>query len=142
MAERNNIAGNGAMATYGVTFLEGTIAELMAKAKRKDVYSHSWNDENGTDRELSEAYFESKSVALPCLIIGTDKTDLITKYAALIAVIKGPERFNLDAIVINRRYSMLFDSISDFKYINSTLTAATFTMNLIDDYPDTITPIS
>lgn len=135
--------GNDMRTTYGIYVVKGGYDILVQPPKRKDIYSHSWNDENGTDREISEAYFESKSIALPLVLIASSIDDYKTNFEAFNTVVTGAARFNLDIVSLDRRFPLLFDSISDMKFyqFSDSKVLATFTLNAIDDTPQTITSI-
>lgn len=140
---RYNINGNDLSATYGIDILAGGYEILQQAPKRKDIYSHSWNDENGTDREISAVYFESKSMAIPLFIQADDISDYKTKITAFNAIVLAAARFTIDIISLDRRWSLLFDSISEMKFyrFSDSGVIGTFTLNVIDDTPQTITAI-
>lgn len=139
----SKLNGNDLIATYGIYVVKGGYALMNEPPKRKEIYSHSWNDEDGTDRETSAIKFESKSIALPLFIKASSVSDFQTKWDAFKAVVMAPGRFTLDIILFNRRWTLLFDSITDFKFfdLSSSKVIATFTLNIIDDTPNTVTPI-
>lgn len=156
------INGKDCWTEWNMVFLAGTYMQVLSGIKRKEQYSYSWLDEDGTDRVTDNPTFESRNLSLPVAILTsvdiaskalvtedgyvlvTDTGDQLTtssrnveellhdfiSYAGVLGY------FPFDVIGLNRRLTLLYDSISDLKIYG--MGAASFTLNLIDDSPTTI----
>ncbi len=145
MINKYRFNGTDAFTAYGIVFNDGTYGELLKNAKRKEGYSRNWPDENGTDRDLSAIYFESRILNLPITILAASEADLYTKYFNLRNFLYTSGYFNFDVIDMNRRFRLLYQDMTSFDkvttYKNNNDIISEFTLQLIDDYPTSNTTI-
>lgn len=118
---------------FGVKILKGIDSQLMKIPDLKNNgLSINWAGENGTERYYGNRKFESKTYIMQCLIIGVDKSDLISKYDSLESFLMNEELFNFDDVLNNRRYKVFFNKMNiDKKERNWML----ISIELIDDFP-------
>ncbi|WP_143960227.1 hypothetical protein [Litoribacter populi] len=131
------INGNDAIQAYGLYFKDGTLEELLKAPEAKEGYSFSWEDEDGTDRDLSQVYYESRELELPVFLWGKGLADFRVKLAALKAQLMSGQRINLDNMELGQRWKLLYRAMSDFEFSGGLAgdVVATFTLSLLDDYP-------
>lgn len=140
MAHVFKIKGADALSTYGLRFLEDVYDELLRFPKIKPGVENNWQDQHGTERDVTASYLESNEFNLKMLLHGANAVDFQSKYAAFIAFFSTPGYFNLDVVFLNRRYRLLNRGISETRVLNNR--AMEFTWQLVDDFPQTVTPIS
>lgn len=118
--------------TFGVTFLDGTYAELLKPAKPKDGVVNDWLDQSGAERDLVDRVLASRTLTLPVMLEGASEADFILKLDAFAEWLKNAGYFLLKCYRLNRKYTLCFTDITDFKgYADH----CTFNLVLIDDYP-------
>jgi hypothetical protein len=130
---------NDITATYGIFFLEGVYNELLKVPKAKDGLTNNWADQHGTERDLTARYFESRTLNLPCVLQGATKEEFITRLNAFQQFCLTAGYIDLDAEFLNRRFNLCYQEVSNFQEIDGY--AASFTLVLIDDFPNTIATI-
>lgn len=140
MTNQYTINGNDAFDTYGLVFQEGTLNELMRLPERKAGVEHDWPDEDGTQRDLTDLKYASRQLSLKCLLVGDSKADFLQKYDALKTFFVGAGYFDLISLRFSKRWKLLYNSMADYKQESEN--AATFTLELIDDYPNTNFPVA
>lgn len=116
---------------------KGALGILAEPPKRKAQLEHSWPDENGTERDVSTNYFESKEMKIPCAIIADSLADFKSSFDSLMTEIRGTGYFNFDSTGLDRRYSLLYSECSDIDFVD--VGVGTFTLTLIDDTPTSTT---
>ena len=134
------INGSDAFDTYGLVFMEGTFEELMTLAERKPGVENNWPDEDGTERDLDSIQYQSRELSINCLMIGDDKADFIAKYNAFKAFIIAAGYFDFINLKFSKRWKLLYDSMEDYKQLDDH--TATFSLNLIDDFPHEEFPVA
>ena len=134
-----------AFGTYGLTFRPGIYNELLKLPKRKPGYEKSWTDQNGTERDLTTVYFESRTLNIPVTISAKSESEFYSRYAAFTAFIMSSGYFNFDVVEMNRRFSLLYQDMTSFDKLtiikNNNEIYCDFNLQLIDDFPTTFTPI-
>ena len=135
-----NINGSDAFDTYGLVFMEGTLEELMTLAERKPGVENNWPDEDGTERDLDSIQYQSRELTINCLMVGDDKADFLAKYSAFKAFIIAAGYFDFINIKFSKRWKLLYDSMEDYKQLD--VKSATFSLNLIDDFPHEEFPVA
>jgi len=139
MQNQYKINGLDVYATWGLTFQDGSVEELLKFPQRKQGYSYNWPDENGTERDVTNPFYESRELSFNILLIGTNKTDFLTKLEAFKQYIAVAGYFFLDCLAITKRYRLLYNNMSGFKQLG--MTGARFTLHLVDDFPTETFPI-
>jgi len=128
-----SINGSDAFTTYGIVFKEGTLEQLMTLPERKPGVENNWPDEDGTERDLEVIKYQSREVAVNCVMIGNSKADFKSKYEAFKAFLKDAGYFFLLNQEFQIQWKLLYDGMED--YVQDDLQTASFTLNLIDDFP-------
>lgn len=125
-------------ATMGIVFLEGVYDELTKPPVPKDTLVNDWDDEHGTERDVTSRVYKSRSLQLPVMIEGSSRADFLSKKQAFVALLL-TGYFNLKCYAINRQFNLIYMDASDFKDYSTY-----GTMNIIveDDYPQLNTPIA
>lgn len=123
---------------FGLTFLRGTYKALQKFPEPKPGVENDWEDENGTDRDLTDRQFKTRSLSIPVLLEGDDENDFEDKLQTFREYITTCGYFNLKVLEKNRQYTLLYANISEY---NEYSDHAAFTLELLDDYPHTISPI-
>lgn len=118
--------------SFGVTFLDGTYAELFKPAKPKDGLVNDFPDSHGAERDLQNRVLASRTLTLPVLLEGTSEDDFVAKLDAFNLWLKDAGYFLLKCYRYNRQFTLCLSDITDFK---GYATDCTFNLILIDDYP-------
>jgi hypothetical protein len=126
--------------TWGMAFQKGTIDELLKFPERKEGYSYSWPDEDGTERDVAGAVFNSRELSISAVMVGDNAADFIAKLDAFRAYIIDAEYFFLDCIALNKRFKLLYKSMDNYRRIDDQ--SAQFTLTLIDDFPNEVFAIA
>lgn len=132
------INGQDCYTTWGIVFLKGTYNELMKFPKRKDGYTISYSDENGTLRDADNAVYESQTYALPIGVIGSDEADFFSKLNAFRSYILSAGYFTFDVVDLNIRFTLLYADMSTTEIktrLNNVQNAIKMTLSLINDFP-------
>lgn len=127
-----------ATATMGIVFLEGVYDELTKPPVPKDTLVNDWDDEHGTERDVTSRVYKSRSLQLPVMIEGSSRADFLSKKQALVALLL-TGYFNLKCYAINRQFNLIYVDASDFKDYD---TYCTMKLIVEDDYPHLNTPIA
>lgn len=139
------INGLDAYTTYGLVFGPGVYNELLKLPKRKEGYAYSWPDENGTERDVSQVYYESRVLNLPITILASSESQFYSRYYALTQFLLTSGYFDFDVVQMNRRFKLLYQDMTNFDKLTqikgSTDIGCEFTLQLIDDFPTSNTPI-
>ena len=110
---------------------------LMPELKDNGL-SINWAGENGVERYHGVRKFNSKTYAIPCVIIGKSTIDLQAHFDKLETFLTTTGIFNLDDLNINRRYKVFYNRMTSLQVNGSW---ARFVIELIDDYPTDKFPI-
>lgn len=127
------INGLNAFTTYGLIFKEGTFEELMRLPERKPGVENDWPDQDGIERDLQVIKYQSKQVSVNCVLSAVDQADFKVKYTALKTFLKDAGYFFLLNQSFQIQWKLLYQSMED--YVQDDLRTASFTLNLIDDFP-------
>lgn len=126
------INGKDAYATYGISFSEQSIANLMMPPPLKDYVSNTNAGINGK-QVLGTPKVAERDVIIEMSITAASRDDLLTKLTAFIEVLKGGSlkiktKYNSDV------YKMLYISCSQLStFLNRT---AVFTLRLNEPNPN------
>ena len=123
---------------FGITFLEGFYQELLKLPKVKEGLTQNWPDQHGTERDLVSRKFESRVLNLPVLLEGANTADFLIKLHAFQSFCLLGNYFDLDVPELNRRFKLCYSDCTNYSYGE---TNAMFTLVVIDDFPNTITPL-
>ncbi|ADY51512.1 hypothetical protein Pedsa_0940 [Pseudopedobacter saltans DSM 12145] len=139
MAHEIKINGADSEIAYSLFFENGTYQELVKAPAKKSGLQQDWPDQDGIEVDMTANKYQSKPVALPAVIYAQSEAELLLKYNAFVTgVLLAPARITVDAVGLNRRFSLRYESVSNTVWNE---TDVTFAINLIDDFPATITPI-
>ena len=132
----NFLLNNTNASAMGIFFEDGTNKELLKMAKLKPGITQDWMDEHGTERDDTNLFYESRVLNLPVMLIGANETDLLTKFQAFKDFLMNGY-FMLKCQKLNRQYKLLY---SDMTNVDWQPEFVTFTLTLIDDFPQLIIP--
>lgn len=128
--------------TWNLLMLEGTYKELLKAPKRKESLSHEWADQDGTERDVAPdmAKYKSRSLSIPCIIVGNTSTAAWLNYSQFMNYIRTCGYFIMDVPPLNMQFKLLYDDMASmedpFPYFNKAgQTVLQFTLGLLDDYP-------
>lgn len=123
---------------YGVIVERGGYAELTKEPKRKNMYSHSWLDQNGTERFINNK-FESRNVTLIFTFIAENLTDYKTNKNALFTLLRNGV-IVLGVETLNLEWELLYENETNVELFISDEVIARHTLTFIDDkvFPDTL----
>lgn len=124
---------------YRMFFADGVYSQLKKSAEKKPGLSFVWPDENGTEVDNVANYYESRELALPCVMSAPSEELLLASFDALTDRLENGLPLTIDAHFLNRRYILRYSSMSNLQIDDK---VATFTLNLIDDFPTAKTHIS
>ncbi len=145
MTGQYKINGTDIFTAYGLIARPGFYNELLKLPKPKPGYARSWPEEHGTERNLTQIFYESRILNLPFYLYASSEAQFYTRYSALAAFLFTAGRFNFDAIEMNRRFSLLYQDMTSFEKLTlikgSTKIYAATTIQVVDDYPTTLTSI-
>lgn len=145
MTGQYKINGSDIYSTYGLIARQGFYNELLKLPKRKEGYTRNWPDENGTERDLTQVYYESRILNLPFYLNASSESQFYSRYNALATFLLGSARFNFDAIQMNRRFSLAYLDMTNFDKLTmikqSSKIYAAINLQLVDDFPTINTSI-
>ena len=75
------------ISTYGIIAVDSFINELLTFPESKEVYSRSWDDEDGTEYYLDVRAWKDKTATLKGALEAENKQDFLAKRAALWTVL-------------------------------------------------------
>lgn len=141
MIGQYKISGSDIYSTYGLLARPGFYNELLKLPKRKEGFTRSWPDENGTERDLTTVYYESRVLNLQFLLYASSEAQFYSRYNALTSFLLSSGRFNFDAIQMNRRFSLVYLDMTSFEKLTlikeSNKIYAANTLQVVDDFPTT-----
>lgn len=112
------IDGDDAFDHYGLVFLPGTYNELLRLPEAKAGYFNNWPDEDGIERIITAPKFEALTYNIPVCHWGSDKTDFFEKYNRLCTFLLTAGYFELDAVNIDRRYTLFYQRIQSVEKLS------------------------
>jgi len=124
--------------TYGIIFERGIFNELLKFPSRKEVFSQSWKDQDGTVRYVNNPHFESVEMNLQFVLIGQNITDYLNKLNAFRNKMLTSGYFNFDSVKLNMRFTLLYKSMQQITHLtrlSNNKVASRFVITLIDDFP-------
>lgn len=138
-----------AWVTWHLLFLKGQYKELLKAPKRKENLAQPWNDQDGTERDVSALNFESRSLSIPCAVHGNTSAAAWLNYDAFINYIRTCGYFILEVPPLGMQFKLLYDNMASMGnpapyYNQDGTTVLQFTLSLIDDFPffnDTVYPL-
>lgn len=74
---------------YGVTFLQGTLEELLKLPPLKDPITNSTRKEHGVQMEARNSKLDSRKVTLNFKLYGISEEDYLDNYQALLTLFMG-----------------------------------------------------
>lgn len=132
------INGQDVYDTWGIAFLQGIYQELMKFPKRKDAYSLSYADENGTLRDTTDPKYESQTYTFAALIIADSRQGYFTRLNAFRNYILNAGYFTFDVVDLNIRFTLLYDNVTQSELktrLNDGQNALKITLSFINDFP-------
>lgn len=125
-------------ATWGLVFLKGTYEELLKFPKRKENFTQSFPDENGTLRQTDNLVYESITYKIQALIIADTRADFLAKLSSFSNYMLAAGYFDLDVVALNIRFRLLYAGAENFELkrrVSSGENAMLITLTLINDFP-------
>jgi|SRR5690606_16274459 len=125
---------------WNLSFEDGTLQELVkAPQKKVSPLNMNWMDQHGEEVDRSYNFYESKRMTIPVFIEGNMEAAILTKYNQFVqeVLVTGAD-IVLDAIFLNRRFTLRYSNTSNTRWFPEVVT---FAIELIDDYPHLYTPI-
>lgn len=125
---------------WGLVFMTGAYQELVKAPTRKaSTLTMSWSDQDGVETDRTYNYYESKPIALQVAIKASSENELITKYNQFVQeLLLTGDDIIIDVYFLERRFTLRYQAINGTVWRTGHVA---FTLQLIDDYPATITPI-
>lgn len=142
----SNINGLDIFSTYGISFRQGTYAELLKAAKRKKGYEWDYNDQNGIETDPDEVpVYERQVYNLPIFIEADSELQFYSRYNAFKSFLYNSKEFNLDMLEMGRRFKVRYSDMTSFEKLTiikgANKVGCYFTLLLTDDYPTSNFPI-
>lgn len=135
------IDGKDLWLVFGIVISEGS-DDLLKFPTRKDSISHDWEDENGTDIDLSRVFFASRDINLQCALIAANEADFWAKYNNFIATLAQPELRRLEVSELSSSFYVFYKECSSFTRAtrikigpNAGKIASKFTLTLVEKAP-------
>lgn len=120
---------------YGVIVEKGGYDELMKEPKRKQGYSYSWQESNGTERFVLDA-FETRSVTLVFTFVCETLEEYQEKHTALFNILKSGY-FNLSVVTLGKKWTLLYDNETNVENLTDIyrggMVIVRHTLNFLDD---------
>lgn len=139
--DKYQINSDATIATYGLYFLKGTLAQLKQIPIRKEpIYKFSWKDENGaTYNDLEPPKFETIRFELPCLMKGESFAAFNAFYDAFYSLITTETFFYLKSETLNKSFKVRYiaaNGLNLIRYIEDSTgqVGCPFTLVLDWDY--------
>lgn len=127
---------------YGVIVEKGGYEELMKEPKRKQGYSHSWQENNGTERFILDA-FETRNVTLVFTFVCSTLTEYLNLSAALFYELREGV-VTIGVSTLGLQWDLLYDSETNVEYLTDIYAGkeviARHTLTFFDDtvFPSTL----
>lgn len=120
---------------YGVVVEKGGYEELMKEPKRKQGYSHSWYESNGTERFVLDA-FETRNVTLVFTFVCESLEEYQEKHSALFNILKSGY-FSLQVTTLGKKWTLLYDNETSSENLTDIyrggMAIVRHTLNFLDD---------
>lgn len=100
---------------YGMVVQDKFYNELLKAPAAKFLYTKSWDDENGTERDFENKDFENRELELKFNMKATSESDLFAKYNSLKAFIYSNQYFDFKALQMNRLFKLKYRSMPKFE---------------------------
>lgn len=111
---------NQLLQSIGTIILSGT-AELLAFPERKEVYENDWQEQNGSEYDLSAPKFKDKEVTLKMGILANNDAQFWQYYNALFNLLKQEGVLQLFIYDHSKTYNVFYKKSSDFKKVTKRL---------------------
>lgn len=127
---------------FGVIIEKGGYEELMKEPKRKQGYSHSWQESNGTERFVLDA-FETRNVTLVFTFVCSTLTEYLSLSAALFDELRNGV-VTIGVSTLGLQWDLLYDSETNIEYLTDIYAGkeviARHTLTFFDDtvFPSTL----
>lgn len=128
--------------TWHLLMLQGTYKELLKSPELRDGLTHEWADQDGTERDVvpGTANYKSKSLSIPCIIVGDTSTAAWLNYSQFMNYIRTCGYFIMEVPPLNMQFKLLYKNMPSMEdpnpyYNQAGQTVLQFTLSLIDDYP-------
>ncbi len=99
---------------WGIIIKKGVFSELLRFPKRKELLTHNWNDEHGTERD-DTPLFDSMKVSMDIVFIAANEADFWTKYTDFYNFILASGYFVFRSEDLNKEFIYLYDEMTPFK---------------------------
>lgn len=120
---------------YGVIVERGGYDELMKEPKRKQGYSYSWQESNGTERFVLDA-FETRNVTLVFTFVCETLEEYKEKHSALFNILKSGY-FSLQVTTLGKKWTLLYDNETNVENLTDIyrggMAIVRHTLNFLDD---------
>lgn len=133
------INGKDTWLTWGLLLERGSFGQLLMPPKRKDTLSFSWMDEDGTDRDVSAYFKESRTLNLPCAILATSLADLQSKFSGFLEEVQKAGRFSLFINELGTSADFILNEVGELSFPYGTegeYVIGKFNITIVDDLTD------
>lgn len=134
--DRYFINGESLFRCFGAIIERGGYAELLRQPQRKEQYSHSWLDQNGTDRFTGTNFYDSRLVTLSIVFVCESLADYVSNSTDFFELLKGGY-VELASTTLGKEWQLLYDNTSSTEELNDIyrggVAVVRHTINFVDD---------